>query len=395
VKNNNPKIIVSLACFSFLVGGIFNGAIGPLLGSFASQTHSTIGVIGGVITAIFLGAWIAQITAGPIADAVGNKIVLMVSMLMVAVGILGLTLTHSIAWMFFYFFLTGVGQGGMNLTTNVLVANAYPEKSTSYLNLLHFFFGLGAFSGPAIVSLILRLNGPEMLAEWIPSGLFVVAVLLYLFLYHDDKPEKEASDTASTAPKASIYRSPVLWMIGLMLLVYVGIEYGVGSWSTTLMQVNSGMSTATGALVTSAYWGVFTIGRLSGAFLSSKMTIRKLLSLTVTGVLVCGVAFTLLLGTTAGTIIALVAIGLCLGPIFPTTIALTTRTFSKDQGKAYGLVGSMSSIGGVTIPWIQGVLLEQYSALSFALFVVFIMVLMLVFYQIVLRLSKKHAIQVN
>ena len=395
MKKNNPILIVAIAYFTFLVSGIYNGAIGPLLGTFALQTHSTLAVIGGVITAIFLGGWVTQLISGPIADSIGNKIVLLFSLLMMAVGIAGFTLAHNLYWMFFFFAVSGVGQGGLNLTTNILVSNAYPEKSTSYLNLLHFFFGLGAFAGPALVSLILRLNGPDLMAEWIAAGLFMAAVLFYAFFYQNERPVKEAVVLNDAAKKTSLYRSPMLWMLGFMMLFYVGIEYGVGSWSTTFMNVTSGMLTEKGALVTSAYWGLFTIGRLSGAFLSRKMTIKKLLLLTTSSVLAAGIAFTLSLGSTIGTILSMVAIGLCLGPIFPTTVAFTTKAFAKDQGKAYGIVGSMSSLGGLSLPWIEGVLLEKQSPLAFALFVVLIIALMIVCFQVVLRLSKNHSVQVN
>jgi fucose permease len=380
------------ACTSFLVSGIFNGGIGPVLGELSARTGSSLSAAGGVITFLFLGALITQVVGGPIADRVGLKAVLVAAFSLLAIGLTGFTRAPTLAWVYFFFLIAGLGQGCMNLGTNLVVAKAYPQKSTSFLNLLHFFFGLGAFSGPAIISLVISLKSPGLLVHEITAELFLVISLLYLVLYRNSRPEKANSTFESEKPKFNLYRSPFLWTLGFMLLVYVGFEYGIGSWTTTLMGVTAKMAVQNGALITSAYWGVFTIGRLSGTFLSRKLSIHKLLMLTIFGALFFSIAFTLLLGNEVGSILALVFIALCLGPIFPTTVAFTTQSFPQDQGKAFGLVGAMSSIGGLSLPLLDGFFLENHNALGFALFNVGILIALVGFFFLGRSLLKKAAV---
>lgn len=389
MKNISSKMILVLACSTFVVSGIFNGSIGPTLGELTIQTNSSLSAVGAVITFLFFGALITQVAAGPIADRIGLKAVLVAAFLLLAIGLTGFTKAASLPWLFFFFMIAGLGQGCMNLGTNLVVAKAYPQKSTSLLNLLHFFFGLGSFSGPAMVSLVLTLKSPGVLVPQIAAGLFLILSALYLTCYHNIRPEKPDSSIEKAAAKKSLYRSPMLWMLGFMLLVYVGAEYGMGSWSTPLMKILTDWSTEKAALVTSAYWGLFTIGRLSGAIISRKISIQKLLALTIFGALGCCVAFTLLQGSTAGMIVSLVCMALCLGPIFPTTVALTTQSFPQDQGKAFGLVGAMSSVGGLALPLIDGILIENNNALGFALFNVGILVTLGGFYLVIRGLEKK------
>jgi nitrate/nitrite transporter NarK len=52
--------------------------------------------------------------------------------------------------------------------------------------------------------------------------------------------------------------------------------------------------------------------------------------------------------------------------------------FPRDQGKAVGMLTALGSIGGLSLPWLAGVLLENGSPLAFTLFMVAGAVIMLV-----------------
>ncbi len=377
------------ACLTFFMSGIFNGGIGPVLGELSTLTNSTIAATGGVITFLFLGALIAQLTGGPIADKFGLKAVLVTAFVLYTIGLIGFTRASSLPMVFFFFLIAGLGQGCMNLGTNLIVANAYPEKSTSNLNLLHFFFGLGSFAGPALISLAISKNSPGILIHQLAAGVFFLISLVYLVFYQNNQPARTDEHHDNNPGKTNLYQSPLLWTLGVMMLVYVGVEYGMGSWATTLMSVAAGMPTQTGALVTSAYWGLFTIGRLSGAFLSRKLTIQKLLLICITSAIFFGILFNIYISSQTGLIISLVCIALCLGPIFPTTVALTTQSFSTNQGKAFGLVGAMSSIGGLSLPLIDGILLEQSLFRGYAMFNLGVLVCVAVCMLFAFKFSKK------
>jgi len=379
-----------LACATFLVCGLWNGAIGPLLAELAARSASPLSAVGGVITFLFLGALIAQLIAGTIIDTLGIKGVLVVSVVLISIGIAGFTFARSLFWIFFFFFIAGLGQGSQNLAVNLVVSNAFHEKNTTYLNLLHFFFGLGAFSGPAFVSLAISLKASPFTVHWITGALYALLALLYLMLYRNKKPVRTTSIQAQAGVKTSLYRSPLLWVLGLFLLVYVASEYGLGSWSTSFMGVAAGMSVKDGALITSAYWGIFTLGRLSGTFLSRKMTILKQLALCVFTALACGIAFALLVDKTIPVIAAMLGIGLCLGPIFPTLMAFTAKAFPADQGKAVGLVSAMSSVGGLSLPLLDGYFVEQNNAQGYTLFNLGLLVAVALFLVLSTRLTRKH-----
>ena len=177
MQSNSHKIVLALSYLTFLFFGAFTAAIGPTLGELSQQTGSSVAAIGGVLTFLFLGSVVAQLAGGPLNDRLGTKPVLVTSMAVLAIGILAFTNARSLPWMFALALFTGLGQGGVDMGANLVVADAAPRNTTSALNLLHFFFGLGAFIGPALVGLAIAFLGAGLIVQWIIAGLFMLLTL--------------------------------------------------------------------------------------------------------------------------------------------------------------------------------------------------------------------------
>jgi fucose permease len=373
MTNTKPRIILALACSIYVIFGLFNAGIGPVLEELALRTGSTLTAAGSVLTFLFLGALTAQIVAGPLTDRFGQKVILVISLVLMAGGLVGFTTSRALPLTLAMVFITGLGQGGVDLGANLIVSDAYPRNNTPMLNLLHFFFGAGAFIGPVMVSLALRQAGSGLIVHWIAAGLFLVlaAAILRLVPRRSAAAENEIPQ-ASAKSRRSVYLSPTLWVSGVFLLVYVGMEYAAGSWITTFMQKSVSMLIENGALVTSVFWGSLTLGRLAGAGASRKLTKYQLLgvALAITAAGVTGLLLSHAFrqegsGVILPTILFIAIIGFSLGTVYPTTVALLIEIFPKDQGKAVALLTAMGSIGGLAIPWLAGLALEKVSTLAY------------------------------
>jgi fucose permease len=394
VFQTKPRNILIIACSMFLVFGMFNAAIGPALGELAEQTGSTLAAVGAVITFLFLGSLVTQLAAGPLTDRFGQKPLLVISLLLVAVCLPAFTNARSLPLMLTLVFFTGMGQGGLDLGANLIVSSAYPKNNTSVLNLLHFFFGLGAIVGPAVVSLTLVTLGSGLIVHWFAAAVFF-AIGVIVFTIRESKPDHspQTDDQNATISSAkSVYLSPILWLVCIMILVYVGVEYGSGSWATSYMASTTGLAKENGALVTSAYWAALTLGRLGGAALGSRVTRIRLLIAAVLVSLVGAALLVLGRGVVSLSTIAFILLGLSYGTIYPTSVGVMVAAFPGHQGKAVGLLTAMGSIGGLSLPWLAGVLLEKVSPLAFTLFMVAGGLIMLALLVITGRLLKKGAV---
>ena len=387
-----PRIVLFIACATFLVFGMFNAAIGPVLSELAERTGSTLAMVGSVLTFLFLGSLVIQLVAGPLNDRFGQHLLFLVSLVLLTIGLAAFTNSRSLPFMLAFVFITGLGQGGVDLGANLVVSSAYPKNNTSVLNLLHFFFGLGAFFGPALAGIAISETGSGLFIHWIAAGVFLVLAGI-VFSLPDDKPgvTPPADETTATIQKgAKIYLSPVLWLVCFLILVYVGIEYGLGSWATTYMQTSANLSLQNGALVTSAYWGALTVGRLAGAAISRRLNRAWLLGAALAGSLVGTLGLLFSRGDMVATILFIIVIGFSFGTVYPTTVAITVAAFPRDQGKAVGLLAAMGSIGGLILPWAAGILLEKISPLAYTLFLSVNALILVILFVIFFRSARKE-----
>ena len=337
MKPTSPRVVLILSYLTYLLFGAFTAAVGPVLGELAAQTSSTLATIGGVVTLLFVGAIVAQVLAGPITDRFGHKAVLVASLLMLAAGILAFTNARLLPWMLGLALFAGLGQGGVDMGANLVVADAAPAKSTSALNLLHFFFGLGAFIGPALVGLAIVLTGSGLIVHRLIAGLFALLALAIAALLRDTARSKEPGAPLEEARSGGfkIYLSPLLWLMATLLLIYVGVEISLGSWISAYMGISAGTLPQVGAWITSAYWAALAVGRLAGAAASARLTRMQLLTMALGGSLLGGIGLFISRGVVLPTVLSLAWIAFSYATVYPTTVALGERGLRPRPGQGY------------------------------------------------------------
>lgn len=353
-----PKSTLILSCVSFITLGILTSSLGPVLPDLANNTGSTLESMGVVFTALFMGALISQIVSGTMADKIGSRPVLLAGIVLLSSGMFGISIARSLIWVIVFGILAGLGHGAVNMSINLLSAKVFPNRSVAALNLVNFFYGVGAVSGPAIASYFLSTVNTAIPAMWIGCGALLISfpfVLIFLLSPVDADPVGEKS-----AGNGHLF-SPLLWITGLFLFVYVGTENGVGGWTAVYMQRTTTLSLETSTLIVSAFWLALTAGRLFGAVIGTKWTSNKLLAVSITGSLLGGLMMALSTGNQMLSLISILLCGLFFGPIYPTTFSLATSTFTRSSGKAAGIFVAMACLGGMVIPPLQGLLLERYS----------------------------------
>lgn len=361
MRSQSSSIILVLSYLTYLLFGMFTAAIGPTLGELSQRSGASLAAIGGVITCLFLGSVVAQLFGGPLNDRLGYKPVLVASMAMLSIGILAFTSARLLPLMFALALFAGLGQGGVDMGANLVVAEAAPGNVTPALNLLHFFFGLGAFIGPALVGVAIALSGAGLVVQWGIAGLFLLLTIAMAVLLQS-KPAR-ATESGVSRDGPSIYLALLLWLMGALMLIYVGVEIGLGSWISSYMGLSTGMLPQYGAWVTSAYWAALAAGRLAGAAASRRLARLRLLAVALVGSLLGGLGLLLSHGRVIPTVICLVWIAFFYGTVYPTTVALAAAAFPRSTGKAVGLLVALGSIGAASLPLLAGQLLEAQTLL--------------------------------
>lgn len=385
----NQRLTLAAAFLIFIAIGMLAAIIGPALPTLADRTGTDLASIGVLVTTSYLGTLVAQIIAGPLNDRLGQRPVMLVGIVLGALGALVMALSRSLWLAALASSVYGVGFGALDVSTNLLIAQRFAHRSVPVLNLLHVFFGVGSIIGPAVAGLALDQADTAIPAFWVGIAVVLLPVPLVLRLAPGPIAPSQAENGALTADFR--YRHPLLWLLGAILLLYVGVEAGLGSWITAYVARSTPAGEETGALVTSAYWAALTVGRVLGAVYGGRFVPYHVLRASLWGMLAGGIVLAFGTGSLALTVVAVLVIGLFSGPPFPTVIAIVTMTFKSAPGKATSVITALASVGASVMPWIMGVLLERVSPGVMALFVTAETILLVVFYVLTQRFEDRRA----
>lgn len=367
----------------FVTIGFLGAVIGPALDDLAEQVGSTESAIGILLTANFLGSWIAQACVGPLMDRFGPRPLLLAGLALATLGILGILLSPGLGIILAAGVIYGIGFGVLDTGSNVLVAELYTENNVSVLNSLHVFFGIGAVISPAVAAQTLDWSDSALPAIWIG---FIMLLVLWPGMLRLPARIIHSESTATNAVSGKFsYRSVLLWGLGMVLLIYVSAEMGLSAWMTQYVEDSTPLSKVAGARITSVYWLALTVGRLAGIRWGKQFSGDGVLLISLIGSLAGAVALVAGSGNSALTVIGAVVIGFFFGPVYPTVIAVATAVFRSGPGKAASLIASLASLGGMTGPAMQGVMLNEVSPISSVIFVAAQCAGMLVLYGILRR----------
>jgi fucose permease len=358
---------MTAASLNFFALGVITAGLGPCLPGLAAHTGTSLAAVGAVVTGMFIGAVAMLTVAGLISDRFGQRPLLFAGTLLMVAGLAGLVLSPSLPLLLLSGVVTGLGHGTMDLGTNILIAEVFADTSTAALNLVNVFFAVGAVTGPFVASLTLRWWGTALPALWLGIVLFLPQ--LYLVPRLAVVPRVARPADAPAGALAHLLRNPLLWLIALLALVYVGGEAGLGSWNTAYLTRTTPLDTATAALVTSGYWLALTAGRIAAASVGMRFTAPQILLSMLIGAAVGGGLLVLGVGGLPLTILAALVLGFCFGPIFPTLLAVIALRFRANTGTAASVIVGMGSLGGAVLPAIQGYLLDRVSPAAYAAFI--------------------------
>jgi MFS transporter, FHS family, glucose/mannose:H+ symporter len=338
------------AATGIFVFGIVMAVLGTLFGLSEMRARLRIDLAqqGNVFLLLFLGIFLATLVAGPVIDAIGNKLILVVSSLLVALGMAGFAYAHSFAGAALPAVLLGLGGGGLNTSTNVLVSDLYGEKRGPMLNMLGIFYGIGALCIPLLAA-VLAGHFPIASQLLICSGLAAACAVLFLVLRF---PAASAAQSFSWREALGVAKYPGVLALGFLLFCQSGNEASISGWTSTYVG-EAGLGARTATLILAGYWAALMAGRLMVARLLKFVGKEQLVLASGVGALV-GAGILLTNRSEAMLVAGVLVIGLSYAGVFPTTLAIAGDAYRKMAGTIFGLLFAIALLGGMSFPWAVG-----------------------------------------
>lgn len=348
------------ACTGMFVFGIVLAILGALFG--LPEMRARLGVDlarqGDIFLLLFFGVFLSTIFVGPMIDSFGNKLVLTFSAALVAVALVIFSTAHAFVPAIAAAFLLGVGGGGLNTSTNALVADLYAENRGAMLNILGTFFGVGALFIPLLAASITGFFTITQLLL-IAAALAALCTVVYVLLAFPPPTEPIGFSLLASIRAA---KNPGVLLFAFLLFFQSGNESSIGGWTSTYAG-SIGASPQTATWVLAAYWAALMAGRLLGARLLAQLAKARLVLASAIGSAI-GCAVLLASSSVAMMTAGAVIVGLSFAAIYPTTLAMAADRYQRLAGTIFGFLFAVGLIGGMSFPWAIGHISQQYGVRS-------------------------------
>lgn len=354
-----------------------------ILGSAWTMIYEDLNVpisYAGLVTMIITGGTIiSSFFSGKMIKKFGTWKVTTFSVFLTTMGLLGVYFAPSFIWICLLAVPLGLGAGAVDSALNNFVANHYEAK---HMNWLHCFWGIGATSGPFIMSFyLLKENGwrSGYATIGIIQSILVVCLLLSLPLWRKFEDSKEEEKKGSTSINVkTLLKLPGAKPTLIAFLCYCGIELTTGLWASSFLVFNSGLSAGLAAKWVSLYYLGITVGRFLAGFLSMKLNNKQMIRV---GQLICLLGAVLLMIPFSNNfkLVGLILIGLGCAPIYPAMLHETPNKFGKDLSQEImGIQMATAYVGSTIVPPLFG-MLSKFSGFGIlpGFLLIFIVVMLL------------------
>ena len=334
--------------------GFYATAFGPAMPFLAAAMGVSLSTAGLLLTALFCGSIAASAGLAWLGHRADQRLVASGGLALIAVGIAGLAAVTAWPLGLVSALILGVGDGLTVAAAHMLVASAGGDLPRS-MGRLNIIFAVGAAAGPLWAGFLLA-GGAGRGAVY--GGMVAVPILAALALRISPRIETPAIEAHATpASQMPLRMTSIIWIMGSVLLLYVGAEFGLGTWVSSYTQKAFGAGIAAGAVVTAGYWAALGVGRIAGNWILGRgMAATMLLAFAIAGGLGASLLLVLASGIFALGVLGALLAGLCFGPIWPCALGIASQDASP---RVPAILVTVGNAGGLFLPLVQGAVLDS------------------------------------
>ena len=264
-------------------------------------------------------------------------------------------------------FLIGVGITALQIKANLLVRKIEldPSKYSRNLTLAQVAFGFGGVGGGFLISFL--INNLELKWSFIYYAFAALSALIAVLTVFTKIPENQSklldsqvnSEEVNEPKKAccslkeylALAKERTIWLFGLGIFLYVGIEVGIASWLAKFLIEKFSISSTTAAKVVSLYWAAQSIGRFIGGFILSKVSTGKAIS-AYASLCFLSVLSAILSPNLVLSIVSFGLVGFFTSIIFPSVFSSAVNYFGEEKESRVAGVLCTAILGGAIVQFL-------------------------------------------
>lgn len=368
------KFIIVLILVVWFVISFVTNIIGPIMPILISTYELSLTMAAFLPFSMFLAYGIMSVPAGAIIEKYGEKMSMLIAFGLTFTGSFLFALIPSYEIALPSLFIIGIGMAMLQVIINPLMRVAGGEEHFAFFSVLgQLVFGASSFISPHVFKYLMHelikdagnsnlfvywlgLITPEDLLwsslYWIFTLVFVLMILIVMFVKFPKVDLVEEEKPAAIEVYKGLLKNRNIIFFFLGIVTYVGTEQGIANWmSKFLMTYHDVDPEGAGASAVSWFWGLMSVGCLSGLvllkILDSKLVLRVF---TVLAMFALGIA---LFGPATLSLIAFPATGFFLSVMFSIIFSLALNSEKNYYGAFSGILCS-GILGGALVPLVIG-----------------------------------------
>ncbi len=332
----------------FFLGGICAISAGIIVSILRDRYSLSYSFSGTLVSAMSIGNMLALMISGVLPGKIGEKGTTLILSSGAFFGYLLMAVTGSPVLLLAAFLLAGVSKGCTANKCTLLVSNNTDDKQKA-LSMLNAWFAFGALLCPFLVSFLQRKSNTLPML-----GVSFAGLCLWLLFLWAGLPGKPSGPERKHAADYSFFRSPVFWILTMLLFCQNAAEYTVNGWVVTYYKNEQILSGSLAAYTVTVQWGLNLVARLLLAFVLKVKKPYKALAVMGVGVTVM-YAVLLRMHSAVPALIVLGLFAFSIAGVYPMTIACTGEMMSSAS---LGFLLSFAGIGGIVFPWLVGIIAD-------------------------------------
>lgn len=350
-------LLILISYLAFISLGLPDGLLGVGWPFMSDKLGVPLDALGILLIGFVAGYLSTSTTSGKILRFVPLGLLLALSCCMTGLSLLAYALSDYWFLVIVASFFLGSGGGAIDTSINVFAAARF---SPSIINWLHGFYGVGATAGPFLMTWLFVRNQEWYRGYIIVGVIQIILGLVFLTTLKYWKVTSGAKGENISGSYAKALQMPIVWINIFIFFLYTGLEFGVGQWIFTILTKSRDFEEETAGLLTSIYWGSFTVGRIIFGFILTKVSVQKVINAALLGI----VAGTILLATNYNHLVTstgLSLVGIACAPVFPCLISRTPKQVGQSQAaNVIGFQISAAMIGGALLPGFAGLMTDYF-----------------------------------
>ncbi len=353
LKNKEEKKQFYFSYVIFLINGMLALSIGALMPFIRDARGLNYAFCGLLVSLHSLGNLFSSFAAGALPAWLGRKKSILIFNSAFPLAYL-LMLGGGGEWsLILAFFMTGLARGATSNFCNHMINNLSPGKAW-IINGLHGMFSVGAFLFPLLLTAVTYNEAGNFL--YVCWGMVIMGALsfsLYALIPTEDGPVKKKT---SGKPQLGFLKEPIFYLCVATLFFYLCAEQGVIGWLVTYFKDAGLLSGALAQVMSSVLWIMILAGRLSTAWLSTRIKKEKLLLMMGIGLVLF---FIVLITARSGgmIVIGIMGFGFSMSGIYPTTVSFAGHII-KRYAMAWSVMLTTASVGAIVMPSLIGRIAE-------------------------------------